>query len=282
MEARDVTGIVTDIQRFSLHDGPGIRTSVFLKGCNMDCAWCHNPETIHPWPEIILDPDRCIHCGKCADGCYSGARRPVGREMTAEAVLLEVLRDQPYYAGGGGVTLTGGEPTFQPKFAAAILDLAKGAGIHRAMETNLLAPGEVLLNLAARCGLVMCDLKLWDEELHRHFTGTGNRRILENLRALDGAGVPLMVRTPLVAGVNDDDACVESIAKFLGALRHLQCYELLPYNALGLSKRVEGCPPRQKFERPSPDRVRALACLAQRHVKPVRIAGRDIEKERRA
>ncbi len=128
-------GVITDIQRFSLHDGPGIRTSVFFKGCNLNCAWCHNPETISFAPEVIVDPEKCIGCGKCDEGCYSGARREVGRRFSAEELMTEILQDKDYYGKTGGVTLTGGEVTCQPEFAYEILKQCQSAGIGRAIET---------------------------------------------------------------------------------------------------------------------------------------------------
>lgn len=282
MPDAQVSGLVADIQRFSLHDGPGIRTSVFLKGCNMNCAWCHNPETISPHPEYMLNPDKCIHCGQCAEGCYAGARIPVGKVMTPEDVLKVVLADRAYYGQDGGMTLTGGEPCLQPGFSAAILRLAKSAGIHCAMETNLSLPWKTVQPLALSSDMIMCDLKIWDNTLHRQYTGIGNIRILENLQALDALNVPILVRTPLIQGINDDDACIGSIARFLSSLRNLHAYELLPYHALGLSKIIEGKPQQQRFSRPDTEKIRALARLANNHVHTVRVSAEAVKEEQRS
>lgn len=269
--------MVADIQRFSLHDGPGIRTSVFLKGCNMHCAWCHNPETIHPWPETMLNSDACVHCGKCDQGCYSGARRLVGQEMTAEQVMDIVLLDRNYYGDDGGMTITGGEPVLQAGFSASLLALAAENGIHCAIETNLAMPCDELMALVSGCNLVMCDVKIWDCELHRRYTGLGNERILENLKAVDNAGVPVIVRTPVIEGINDDASGIEAIARFLGEMKHLQCYELLPYHPLGTSKMVEGMPPQQRFSAPSGERMEYLAAVAKRYVRQIRVSAKAFD-----
>lgn len=273
--------LVADIQRFSLHDGPGIRTSVFLKGCNMRCAWCHNPETIHRWPEIMLDPDLCIHCGKCNQGCFSGARKTVGEQMSAAQVMEIVLQDKNYYSNTGGLTLTGGEPTLQPEFSKALLTLAREKGVHCAVETNLATPAQTLLDVVSRCDLIMCDIKIWDSELHLHYTGVDNKLILENLLKIDALGVPIIVRTPLIAQINDQDECMEQIARYIGNLTHLQFYELLPYHPLGCSKTIEGLPPQQRFAAPSKDRLLQLANIAGNYVRQVRIASKVVAEEKK-
>lgn len=274
----NLSGLVASIQRFSLHDGPGIRTSVFLKGCNLRCAWCHNPETIRPESEIMLDMDRCIHCGHCVEGCYSGARTVVGKTMTARQVICEVLQDKAYYCKDGGLTLTGGEPTLQPNFSDAILSLAEREDIGCAIETNLYAPWETLRKLADRCELVMCDLKLWDHALHRKYTGVGNALILENLQKLSIYGKRLLIRTPVIAGINDQDDCILSIAHFLGELKGIIAYELLPYHPLGLSKKIEGHEPQQRFDRPSREHLELLVALAGKYIDNVRISNIAVKK----
>ena len=271
-----IAGIVTDIQRFSLHDGPGIRTNVFLKGCNMRCAWCHNPETLSFEPEYIVDPDKCIHCGKCAEGCYSGARRLVGREMTPEEVMHEVLLDRDYYGADGGMTLTGGEPTCQSRFAKALFALANENGIGCAIETNLTAPQDIYAGLLPMCRMMMCDMKIWDSELHRKWTGVDNTRIRENLRFADTIGIPIIVRTPVIAGINDTEDEIGSIADFLCGIRNLQYYELLPYHALGLSKALEGKQKQENFRKPDNEALRRLALLARDRGLSVCIAGKAV------
>jgi pyruvate formate lyase activating enzyme len=298
-------GVVTDIQRFSLHDGPGIRTTVFLKGCDLRCAWCHNPETLRPGPEIRFLPDRClgcgacaaacpngaqgsegrrrifrrdrcVACGRCARACYAGALAAVGRELDAAAVLDEVLEDAAFYRNsGGGLTLSGGEPLVQPEFAGELLRRAKAAGLHTAIETNLAAPWERVEPLLPFVDLVMADLKLMDAAAHRAWTGSPNDQILENARRLARESRPLVVRTPVVPGVNDAPEAIGAIADFARTLPALAAYELLPYHPLGLGKyRSLGLECRFDGARP-PDgaRLRALAAEAARRGIPVRVAG---------
>ena len=276
MMERNITGRITDIQRFSLHDGPGIRTSVFMKGCNMNCAWCHNPETISREIQVILDPSKCIHCGKCAEGCFSGARQIAGRDVTVGEVMQAVRMDRAYYEAEGGVTVTGGEPTLQPDFVETLLEQARSEGIGTAIETNLAAPPGDLLRVARLCDVIMCDVKAWDSALHRAYTGVGNADILENLRRVDRLNIPLIVRTPIVVGVNDNIGEIGAIARCLQGIRNLRRYDLLPYHALGLSKAIEGQPARRSFQRPSPDRMRALADAARAYVQNVTLQGERI------
>ncbi|MDL2205308.1 glycyl-radical enzyme activating protein [Eubacteriales bacterium OttesenSCG-928-N13] len=277
MDNASCTGIVTDIQRFSVHDGFGIRTSVFLKGCNMRCAWCHNPETISFEPELLLDPAKCIGCGQCDQGCYSGARRLVGREMSAEKVMREVLMDRAYYEGGGGMTLTGGEPSCQSDFARGLMQLARQEGIHTAIETNMSLPVDLLFPVLSLCDLLLCDVKLWDEQAHQKWTGVGNRLIRSNIQAADELNIPIVVRTPLVAGVNDEPEQIGAIAQFAAGLKNLLAYELLPYHALGTAKLIEGASPQQRFEAPDKQRILRLAQAAREARVPVRVAGVALE-----
>ena len=272
----DFYGILTDIQRFSLHDGPGIRTSVFFKGCNLDCVWCHNPETIAFETEVLIDPDKCIGCGKCSDGCFSGARRTAGKRYTLEEVMLEISQDKSYYGEDGGVTLTGGEPACQLDFAAELLKICKQGGIGRAVETNLYYDESTLIRLASLCDVVMCDLKIWDESLHIKYTGAPNQQIKKNLKILSNLGVPFIVRTTVVPGINDTKEEISSIADFLSNLPNLLYYELLSYNSLGLSKRLEGKEPRSLFELPSKEMMRDLTKFVEKAGIPVRLDGVEI------
>jgi len=266
-------GLVTDIQRYSLHDGPGIRTSVFLKGCNMRCAWCHNPETLSREVEELVDPDRCIHCGQCAQGCYAGARTTVGRWMRPEEALAQVLLDRPYYGSDGGMTVTGGEPTLQPAFTQALLTLAQAERIHCAMESNLLAPWPQLANLLSHLNLLMCDVKAFDSDLHRRWTGVGNEQILNNLRNAASGRLPVIVRVPVVAGVNDSEENIRHTAAFVAALPGVQWLELLPYHALGLSKHLASGCAQQRFTPPTRQALERLAKAAGEYHIQVRIAG---------
>ncbi|HTY60228.1 MAG TPA: glycyl-radical enzyme activating protein [Bacteroidota bacterium] len=271
--------MVFHIQRFSLHDGPGIRTTVFLKGCALECFWCHNPEGRHAYPELRFFPSRCIACGSCVEACphgahvidggvhifmrdrcqgsgacaascYSGALEMDGRTMTVAEVIGEVTPDRPFYdASGGGVTLSGGEPTLDSEFAVAILLACRELGIHTAVETCGECPWPSLESLLPVTDLVMMDLKAMSEEKHREATGKGNHRILANARMLAATGVPIVFRTPVVPGVNDSKEEIAGIASFVrelvalregtsgnGSPRPAIRYELLRFHRLATDK----------------------------------------------
>lgn len=223
-------GIVADIQRSSLHDGAGIRTTVFLKGCPMHCRWCHNPECIAFEPQVLYYPEKCIGCGKCAEGCFSGARVVCGKEVTAEDVLKEVLLDKPYYADGGGVTFSGGEPLAQKDFLMEVLDLCRENGINCAVETSLFYYDEEVFR---RLDFIMADLKIWDSKLHKEYTGVSNEGIKENFKKLDKLNIPVVARTPVIPGVEQG---LDEIAAFLKTLKNVVKHELLPYHPLGIEK----------------------------------------------
>lgn len=300
-------GWVADIQRFSVHDGPGIRTTVFLKGCGLRCAWCHNPETLKPGRELQVLPERCIGCGRCLEACPAGARSKeggamrhrrdlcaacgrcaaacapgalvmIGREMEPSEVLAEVLEDAPFYRNsGGGMTLSGGEPLFQPGFSVELLRGAKEAGVHTAVETSLAAPWDRVASFLPHTDLFLADLKLMDPAGHRRWTGAPNDGILENLRRLSGEARGLLVRTPVVPGVNDSPEAIGAIAEFVKGLPSKPAYELLPYHplgagkyrSLGIERRFDGAAP------PSPGRMRELAGEAARRGVAVRMAGQS-------
>ena len=232
-----MTGIITDIQRFSLHDGAGIRSTVFLKGCNMRCEWCHNPETLSPQPQEAYYPSKCIHCGHCKTGCPAQARVMIGREVTAGDVLAEVLPDRDYYlSSGGGITVSGGEPFVQGEFLYELLRSFKDHGLETAVETNLSLPWPAIEKCLPLLDHVYFDIKLMDEEEHRRRTGISNRTVLENARKLAAGDVPFTVRTPLIPGITDSDGNIRAIAAFLAGLRSGAEYELLNYNVLAMSK----------------------------------------------
>lgn len=275
------TGLVADIQRCSYHDGGGIRTSVFLKGCNLSCAWCHNPETIAPYSQYLIDESKCIGCGKCQEGCFSGARTLCGKEMTPQEVVETVLLDAPYYGAEGGVTVTGGEPSVQAEFAAAVLEACREKGIHTAVETNLFAPWAVLTPMLEQVEFLMADLKLFCSEAHQRWTGAGNEQIKENLLRLKEWNTPLVLRTPVVPGVNDSQEELGQIAAFTAQLPNLRYYELLPYHSLGLSKgRLEpaGFVP-TTFEKISLKRVMELGQAVAPYCPSLRVAGRVVTRK---
>jgi pyruvate formate lyase activating enzyme len=259
-------GIVFDIKKFSIHDGPGIRTTVFFKGCPLNCWWCHNPESQAMEPELTYRPSRCIRCGACVDACPQGAiscqdeavstdllrctrcgacveactaeaRQIVGREMSVDQVMAEVERDVPFYdESGGGVTVSGGEPLAQPAFLLALLQACKGKEIHTALDTCGFAPWEVLDGVREHVDLFLYDLKVMDDARHRTLTGASNERILENLRALSQAGHEIVLRVPVIPGVNDDDRNVRQTGAFAASLPALRRVDLLPYHHAGTEK----------------------------------------------
>ncbi|MBR0509206.1 MAG: glycyl-radical enzyme activating protein [Clostridia bacterium] len=244
------TGVLFDIQRFSLHDGPGIRTTVFFKGCNLRCRWCHNPESQSPKPELMLYPDKCVGCGKCAgvcahpfdrksctgcgrcaDVCANGARELSGYRISADEVVKKALRDLPYYRqSGGGVTLSGGEPLMQPDFAEAILSGLKDADVQTAIETAANVPTEVFQRILPLTDLILCDVKCADPLLHRQLTGVDNALILQNIRYLKENAPALRFRMPYIPGLNSDEA--EAVKAICGD-REL---ELMAYHTIGVSK----------------------------------------------
>ena len=250
-----MTGVVFDIARFSLHDGPGIRTAVFLKGCPLRCAWCQNPESQALEPELFVEPEKCAgcgacrtvgcaagldrslctNCGRCAAVCNFGARRMIGRRMNAGEVWAAVRRDAPFYGASGGMTLTGGEPLFQFDFAMELLKLSAAERIGSVVETCGELPVEHLLSAAEYAGLFYYDLKTADPELHRKLTGRDNRRIIENLERLAAAGARIQVRCPVIPGCNDapsELAAVRRIAAGFG----LGEVEFLPFNPAAAAK----------------------------------------------
>ena len=259
-------GMITDIQRFSLNDGPGIRTTVFLKGCNLHCAWCHNPETIRKKNELMVYPANCIGCGHCvpvspsgarwiaagvlqfdrarctacgacAAVCFPGALKMAGRSVSVAEVMGEILQDRAYYAdSGGGVTLSGGELFCQAEFADALIDACREEKIPVAVETNLNWQFESVRPILEKLDLIMFDVKIFDSVEHKRWTGVENAELLDNARRLDTLDRPLIARTPLIPGATDSAENIRAIAGFLRNFRNLRCYELLNFNPLGDSK----------------------------------------------
>ena len=268
------SGVVFNIQRFSIHDGPGIRTTVFLKGCPLRCFWCHNPEGLRPVVDIQFNSSRCINCGGCAavcqhgaqimDGgglhvyqrdqcvrcaecvpeCFSDALQIAGREMTTEAVLAEVLADKRFgAASGGGVTLSGGEPFLQAGFTLDLLAAFRAAGLHTAVETTTQTLWKRLEAALPLVDLFMVDIKHLDPEKHRAATGVSNRRILTNIRKLAATGKPIIFRVPVIPTVNATCAEVGAIGAFVRELGETRAdggaglsLELLPFHQLASDK----------------------------------------------
>lgn len=271
------TAIIADIQRSSVHDGPGFRTTVFFKGCQLKCAWCHNPETISFAPQILHYPEKCIGCGHCAEGCFSGAKVVCGREMTLEDVFREIELDKPYYGAEGGVTLSGGEPLCQAAFARTLVDKCAAEGINCAMESNLYAGWNVAEPIVSRLSLLMSDMKIWNEQKHKRWTGVSNRRIRENLSRTAETNVPLVLRTPVIPGVNDTPDEIASIAYFAASLTNLKYYELLSYHPLGLSKANALGLEMTEFEKPTRTLMKELLDVAEEAGVSVRINGMRAE-----
>ena len=246
-ELRNTKGIITDITRASTHDGPGIRTVVFTKGCPLNCAWCHNPECISPEVQVLKYPEKCIGCGMCDKGCFAGAKVVCGREMTVSDVMEPILADRGYYTSGGGVTVSGGEPMMQREFTNGLVDACKAEGIHTGVETSFIIYDEEILK---KLDLIMFDLKLPDDERHMKWTGVPVKKIKENIQRAGKLGIPMIARTPVVPGVNGDAETIGEISEFLRSVPAVYKYELLAYHPLGLSKRRALGMPETEFEIP--------------------------------
>ena len=251
-----------------MNDGPGIRTTIFFQGCNMDCTWCHNPETLPHAPVLmfyenkcigcgkcftvcpvgahkivdgkhIVDRKLCTSCGKCAESCFSGALVMSSREYTVEEVMKEIRQDKLYYdLSGGGVTFSGGEATLHMAFVEALADACHDEGISVAIETNMAIPFYHIENTLRKMDLIMCDLKHVTASVHKEFTGIENHMIFNNVGRASLLGIPMIVRTPLIPGVTDSFENLHTIAEFLSKLKNILYYELLNFNPLGSSKRI--------------------------------------------
>jgi pyruvate formate lyase activating enzyme len=287
-------GRVLRIERFAIHDGPGIRTTVFLKGCPLRCAWCHSPESQALEPEFMPLGDRCVRCGACtlacphhaaqpaidatavapdgceacgacAEACPTGARELAGRVMSVDALMAEIERDRIFYdESGGGVTFSGGEPLMQPAFLLDMVRSCSASGIHVAVDTCGQADTGTLIDVARSTDLFLFDVKIMDEERHRAFTGVSNTRILENLERLAAVHPGILVRFPLIPGVNDDDGNVRAMGAFLASLR-LTRVDVLPYHRAGLAKytRLRRPYPLGDVEPPPPDRLTHVVRLLE-------------------
>lgn len=267
-------GIVYNIQRYTIHDGPGIRTEVFLKGCPMHCKWCSNPESINPHCELGIYPSKCIgldKCGSCVEACplhgepivfednllsyvkrdicrgclscthecYLGALKSWGEYMTVDQVMEQVLSDRSFYArSGGGITLNGGEVTVQWEFCLELLKACREKGINTCVETSMQCSSEVLEKYYPLTDLMITDIKTMDEKVHMEYCGAGNKKILENIKKTVDAGVRLIIRIPVIPDVNNSEENIRATAKFISEelKNKVVQVQLLPYRKMGTEK----------------------------------------------
>jgi len=259
------TGIIFNIQRYSIHDGPGIRTTVFLKGCPLNCWWCQNPESKLSGQEMVFWGDRCIGCGGCSLNCPSDAiqmknkkpvtdkskcnlcgecsqicptlaREMIGEKLTTEGVIKEIEKDLVFYEeSGGGVTFSGGEPLSQSEFLEDLLDGCKQKKIHTAVDTSGYISWEILNKINSKVDLFLYDLKIMDNKKHKKYTSLSNEIILENLKKLSSVHNNIFVRFPVISGINDDYQNIKEMGEFLSSLKIAQV-NLLPYHYIGIDK----------------------------------------------
>ena len=260
------TGTIFNIQKFCINDGPGIRTTVFLKGCPLNCLWCHNPESKAAYPEILYNNAKCIRCGacaaicpeqrhsiadgihtlerngckrcgKCTDICMTGALETAGYSVTTDEVLKKVMQDAIFYQNsGGGMTLSGGEPMAQFSFIKELITKAKENGLHTCMETCGYAPWELYREIAPLIDIFLFDYKLTDPDLHKQYTGVSNELILENLHRLDEIGSSIVLRCPIIPTINDTEDHFKGIAETANKLQHIIEINIEPYHPMGNGK----------------------------------------------
>lgn len=261
-------GLLFNIQKFCVNDGPGIRTTVFFKGCPLRCKWCHNPESHLYKSELLYDADNCIQCGRCGsvclqnahsfegvhridrdkclscgactDECCSNAIELAGKEMSIQEVMTEVIKDKVFYDNsGGGLTLSGGEPLMQCEFAYELLKQAKQNGIHTCIETCGFAKTEDILKIAKFTDIFLYDWKLTNDGQHKEYTGVSNGPILDNLKALDAIGTNIILRCPIIPNINDNEAHFQGIANIANSFKSIFAIEIEPYHSLGNAKYVK-------------------------------------------
>ena len=292
-----IQGLYIDFKRLTIHDGPGLRSTLFMKGCPLHCLWCHNPESIDSHPTLgfyadkcilcgnctqvcdchqivngrhLYDRDQCVACGKCADVCPTQALELYGRPITVDEAMKMALSDRLFYHNsGGGVTVSGGEPLLQADFCAEFFERLHADGIHTAVDTCGNVPWEAFVKVIPYTDLFLYDFKEADNAKHREYTGHGNKLILKNLQRLDEAGCAIEIRMPLIPGLNDTDTDLNSAGEFLSRLKHLTGIRVLPYHGYAKNKYVAvgrefnltgQCPP-------SADKMDAVKkCLQTHHL----------------
>ena len=262
----EIKGFIFNIMRYSIHDGPGLRTSIFFKGCSLSCTWCHNPEGISSAAQriyrqylcigcgqcmdrcsqnaltltpngVVADETRCTQCLTCAQTCPAEAMEFIGKSMTVSEVLEEIKKDVPFYdESGGGVTFSGGEPLNQPLFLLEMLKACGELDLHRTVDTAGYADSKLLLKIAEQTDLFLYDLKHMDPLKHRLYTGVSNEKILCNLELLARQGAQITIRMPIVPGINDDEENIERLGAFLGRLPGIHKVHILPYHSVAQGK----------------------------------------------
>ncbi|MBR6276314.1 MAG: glycyl-radical enzyme activating protein [Prevotella sp.] len=248
-----MTPTIFDIKRYAINDGPGIRTTLFMKGCPLRCVWCHNPESWSPEPQVLFKQSKCIGCNTCkregfiVDECPATALEMCGREWKLDDLMAEVEKERAVMEdSGGGVTLCGGEPLMHPAYTLQLLRELGRRGFHRTVDTTLYATQDVVRAVAEACELLLVDLKLMDSEKHRLYTSVGNEQILQNIRFVAEAGYHFVIRIPLIEGINADKENMEATARFLSSLtvNHPPLtVHLLPYHDIGKDKHRRMMPP---------------------------------------
>ena len=284
-------GIIFDVKRYAIHDGPGIRTTIFFKGCPLQCQWCQNPEGIESRPEILLrskrcaedcdacvsacpqgaiskngssvefNTERCDFCRKCEEVCVYDALEVVGREVTVHEALEEIERDRVFFEeSGGGITFSGGEPLMQFDFVQALLTKVKERNIHTTLDTSGYVDFTDLERINDQVDLFLYDIKIIDDERHKKYTGVSNTIILENLQKLSEKGVPVTVRIPLISGINDDEQSVESFAEYVKTLKNIKHINILPYHKGGCEKykNLRKDDSLKTFQPPTNDRINEI------------------------
>lgn len=262
----EIKGLVFDIKKYAIHDGPGIRTTVFFKGCPLECQWCHNPESWRALPEHgfrksrcvacgqciencpeeaisiidsrpVTEMNKCTLCGRCVDTCITCAREIIGREMTVNEVINEIERDNIFYdQSGGGVTFSGGEPLMQSEFLIGLLNQCQKKRIHTAIDTSCYAEPNIIDLISEKANMFLCDIKHMDSETHKKFTGVGNSLILDNIKLLSTAGKNIIIRIPVIPDFNDDKTNIEATGKFIASLSGVIRVDILPFNSGGKEK----------------------------------------------
>jgi len=297
------TGTILDIKRYAIHDGPGIRTTVFLKGCPLSCEWCHNPESQRGRPEILYYEERCTVCGACISACKqgaismagdhmainqslctgcgdcvaactNGARELAGRKVSVEDVVSEIIKDTLFYEEStGGVTFSGGEPLMQADFVRAAAAQCKDLDIHTALDTSGYAQESKLMKVVDVIDLFLYDVKMVDDAVHLAYTGVSNRSILRNLRILDELRKRVWIRFPLVPGVNDDERSLRALAELIASLSSVEEVQVLPYHRAGARKYARLGREYMLAHTEEPRGEAAASYLAKATGLPVRIGG---------